>query len=285
MHANAFDTAVVASRFLQISVDQVIIAFVGHGFVSAGDQFSIHAFAVFHGVNFFVAQGRSGLVRHAPNPAVFIINGYKGMAIEGVVTVGWNHGVPRHDPLRDSPVVGAGFGISSRANQEATTGLLDLKEGLFVALEFGAFGAFVQGVGVQLAAVQKRHMARINAPFHGLQVVGFLQPFGDVAVGTGHQIPFEFGQRRLLTCISHVGPYHATLLNTGVGPELDALTVAAVGCLGGDIDALTVHVVFPAMVGATDTVLFIASKPQGDASVGAKLVNQADTAIGVSKCQ
>src|SRR5262249_32937610 len=100
-----------------------------------------------------------------------------------------------------------------------------------------------------------------------------------------HQRPFEARQWRLQLGWPPIGPDHVAKLDARVRLELDPLAVAALFRLGRHIDALTGHIVFPAVIRAAQPALLVASKPERDAAMGAELVHQADAALRVAEGQ
>ena len=72
-------------------------------------------------------------------------------------------------------------------------------------------------------------------------------------------------------------------LTSGIAPQLDLPAEAALPLvrLGRDLDALAVHVVLPAVVGAPQPGLLVAAEPQRHAPVRAELVHQAVSPLGV----
>ena len=141
----------------------------------------------------------------------------------------------------------------------------------------------MQRVGGQLAAVQPRYMARINAAFHRLQVVVFLQPLGHITLRVGDHGPLELGRRRHVGGRPHIGPDDAAALDAGIGLQLDPGAQIAARGLGGNLNALARGVVFPAVVGAADAALFIATEPQRHTPVRAELVDHAQASGAVAK--
>jgi hypothetical protein len=127
-------------------------------------------------------------------------------------------------------------------------------------------------------------MAGVNATFQGLQPIAGLQTLGHVRVRQRQGGELPLGQSRLTLWWAHVNPNHATTFNHGVGLELDAIGVAAVR-LGGHLDALACDVVFPTVVRATDSALFVSAKPQRHTTVCAKLIDQTQTTFGVTESQ
>src|SRR6266852_2507842 len=141
----------------------------------------------------------------------------------------------------------------------------------------------MEWVGGQIAAVQERNMARIDAALDRLQVVALLPAFGGDAVRRGQMHPLEVRQRRLFRRRAHVSPDDAAQLHARVRLELDALAYAAFFRLGGQVHALAVHVVLPPVVRAAQPALLVAPEPQRHAAVGAELVDDADAPFAVAE--
>src|SRR5262249_8097327 len=88
---------------------------------------------------------------------------------------------------------------------------------------------------------------------------------------------------RLLVRRAHIGPQHRPALHQRIGLELDLLAEAALARLGGDVDALPGHVVFPAVIGAAQAGLLVAAEPERHATVGAEFVDQSVSALAVAE--
>ena len=146
-----------------------------------------------------------------------------------------------------------------------------------------ALGALEQRIGAEVAAMQEGDVARIDPALHGLQPVAFLQALGDEGLIGRNGREFPFRQRRLLVGRAHIGPQHRPALHQRVGLELDLLAEAALARLGGDVDALAGHVVFPAVIGAAQAGLLVAAEPQRHAAVGAEFVDQTIPAVAVAE--
>src|SRR5256885_16986526 len=134
------------------------------------------------------------------------------MAVERVAGVGRNEGVPRHDPLRDPPVIAAGIRIAPRANDQAASRLEDVEGGLRGFRELRARGVPMEWVGGQIPAVQERNMAGIDAALDRLQVVALLPPLGGDAMRRWQMHPLEVRQRRLFRRRGHGGSDYAAPL-------------------------------------------------------------------------
>ena len=221
--------------------------------------------------------------RHGPRHAVVIVHRHPGVAVRGLALVGRDQRVPGHQPLRDAPIVKARIGIAPRADQQAAGRFENVEHGIGAARVFGAGGVPVQRIGIEIAAMQERDVARIDAALHRLQVIALLPALGDEALRRLEIDPFERRQRRLFGRRAHIGPDHAAELDARIGLELDLLAEAACGRLRGHLDALPGHVVFPAVIGAAQAVLLVAAEPQRHAAMGAEFVHQAEPALRVAK--
>ena len=197
-----------------------------------------------------------------------------------------DHGEGRHHPLGDAPVVVAVLGVPARADVEPAGALDDLEHRLHVAHVVGvALGALEQRIAVELAGVQERDVAGIDAAFHRLQPVRFLEALRHEAVARRHHGELPLRQRRLLLGRTHVGPQHAAALDQRIGLQLDLLAEAALARLRRHLDALAGVVVLPAVIGAAQPVVLVAPEPQRDAAVGAELVGQRIVALRVAPGQ
>src|SRR5207247_1315235 len=227
LHGEALDAVVVAAALLFGAIDQVIVAAVGHGTERPGYQLGMNAVAVLDELDVLRGYGMLGMKRHRPRHAILVVHGHPSMAVERVAGVGWNEGVPRHDPLRDPPVIVAGIRIAPRADEQAAGRVDDVEAGLRGFRELRARGVPMERVARQIPAVQERNMAGIDAALDRLQVVALLPAFGGDAMRRGQMDPLEVRQRRLLRRRAHVGPYDSAQLHARVGLELDALAHAA----------------------------------------------------------
>src|SRR5438552_11680840 len=140
----------------------------------------------------------------------------------------------------------------------------------------------MEWVGGQIPAVQERNMAGIDAALDRLQVVALLPAFGGDAMRRRQMHPLEVRQRRLLRRRAHVGPDDAAQLHAGVRLELDAAAYAFAR-LGGQIHALAVHVVLPAVVRAAQPALLVAAEPERNAAMRAEFVDDADAPFAVAE--
>jgi len=75
----------------------------------------------------------------------------------------------------------------------------------------------------------------------------------------------------------------AALVPHGISGKPDVVLESARRIFGGHVDASSFDVVLPAMVGATESVLFIASEKKIGAAVCAKAIDESYAAGGVAK--
>src|SRR5262249_15894910 len=126
-------------------------------------------------------------------------------------------------------------------------------------------------------------MAKIDAVFHRLQIVAFLQPLGDETLRWIDLGPLQRRRRWLHGGWTHVSPHDSGFLDAGVRLQLDVLAKAALFGLGRQVDALPGHVIFPAVIGAAQAAFLILAEPERDAAMCAKLVDQADAPFTITK--
>src|SRR5262245_31363137 len=81
----------------------------------------------------------------------------------------------------------------------------------------------------------------------------------------------------------HVGPHDPRLLNAGVGLQLDVLAETRLLLLRRKIDTLPGHIVLPAVIWAAQPALLILPKPERDAAVRAKFIDQTNLSLAVAK--
>ena len=120
----------------------------------------MYAGAALHGRAFGVCQSTGRVIVKTPSPTGMVIDGHPKMAMHGVVTPRWYHGVVGHEPRGDAPVVLVVFRIAARANVQTTGGFGHFKDRTQIAqVVLIALGALEQRIGVQAATVQKGNMA------------------------------------------------------------------------------------------------------------------------------
>src|SRR5204862_4474776 len=68
-----------------------------------------------------------------------------------------------------------------------------------------------------------------------------------------------------------------------IGPEPDLPAKSGRFRLGGDLDALSGHVVFPAVIGTAQSALLVAAEPERHAAMGAELVDQPEPPLRVTE--
>ena len=265
-------------------VHQVIIGFVLQRNEGAGHVLHMDAGTVMHGFLFALAQIAARVIVDAPGPAVLVIDRHPGMRAQRMIGARRNDGVPGHDPGRDAPVVAVFLGLATCAHQQPAAVFGDIEFHFQVALVvFVALGADKQRIGIECTGMQEGDMRGIDAAFHRLQVIDFLEALGHIALRRTHMGPFDGRWCRLQFRRAHVGPDDVTQFDARIALELDATGHAAVGRLGGNLDALAAAIKFPAVIRAAQSVFFIATKPQRHTAMGAKLVDEIDLAAAVAK--
>ncbi len=197
------------------------------------------------------------------------------------------YGHARHDPLRDAasntlPPLAARRAPMSSPPALSTTSKCGrgVAEIILISLR-----SSMQRIDLELATVQPRRMARIDAAFQCLQPVALLQALGNVALLGRHGSEFPFRRWRLQFRRSHIGPQHVAAFRQRIGLELDLLAEAAFRGLRGHLDALPGHIILPAMIGAAQAIFLIAADPKRGAAMGAELVDQRIAPRGIAPSQ
>ncbi len=134
--------------------------------------------------------------------------------------------------------------------------------------------------------VQKAKVRRVQRAFHRLRPVALLQALGDEAVRGRDDAKFELRQLgRLVLWRPQIGPHQVAKFARGVGLDADfAVVIGAFGHIG-QFHTLAGHVVFPAVVDAANSAIFIAAKKQIRTPMRALGLDQADAALCVAKRQ
>ena len=132
-------------------------------------------------------------------------------------------------------------------------------------------------------AVQYGCVGGVNSPLQGLQPVAYLPVFGYMTVGFRYLRPLKIRRRRPFARLAHIGPDDAALLQCRVGGNAYFTGIVAARRFVHHIQAVAVYVELPTVVHAAESALFVASQEQGGQPVGAGLVQQPDTALGISK--
>src|SRR5690349_12039870 len=284
LHCDPVDPGRRVPVALRFAIEQVIVRLVGERNESAWHVFDVNALAVLHCRDFRFRQRALGMIVDAPGPAIFIVDRHPGMRTQGMAGAWRNDRVPGDDPGRYPPIVFVPVGIAPGADQQSAGKLLDLEQGHAVLLVVDvALRTFEQWILVELRSVQPRHVTGIDAAFHRLQIVAFLQTLGDQALRRIHLGPLQRGWRRLHARRAHIRPDDSGLLDARVGFQLDVLAEAAFFRLRGQVNALPGHVVFPPMIRAAQSTLLVLPKPERDAAMRAELVHQADAALAVAE--
>src|SRR5262245_62564499 len=100
----------------------------------------------------------------------------------------------------------------------------------------------------------------VDAAVDGLDKVVLLVVPRDETVRFRNPGPLKFRQLRDVILWSHVGPQDPRFLPHGISGKPDVVLESARRVFRGHIDASSFDVVLPAMVGAAESVLFIASE-------------------------
>jgi hypothetical protein len=244
----------------------------------------VHAAAILQVLPFLGGQRLVDVEVDAPGPAVVVVDGHPHVAAEHVVAERRDQREPREDELRDAPVERIGLAVAAAEQREPALVPLDLEDDVAVGLDVVVgLGALVERVVVDLELVHEAHVRGVDAAFHGLQVVAFLQPLGHEHVALGQVGPFDAGWLGLLVLRAHVGPDDAGALDARVAGDGHALAhLRLVGRLR-HVDALAVDVELQAVVAAAHAVVFVAAVVERHAAVRAELADEAGAAFAVAE--
>src|SRR5207248_9152068 len=94
LHRETPDAVVVTAALLFGTINQVIVAAVGHRTERSGYQLGMNAVSVFVELDMLFGYGVSRMKRHSPRHAIFVVNGHPRVAVERVAGVGRNERVP-----------------------------------------------------------------------------------------------------------------------------------------------------------------------------------------------
>ena len=215
---------------------------------------------------------------------MLVVDRHPGVRSERMPRPRGNDRVPGHDPGRDAPIVFAVLRLAPRADEKAALEIHDFEDRHAVLqVVLVALAALEKRIGLELARMQEGHVARIDPPFDRLEVIGLLQALGNEAPIGRHPHPFELGRRGLELRRPHVDPHHVAPLDRWVGLQLDPLAHSRFLGLRGQVHALAVHVVFPAVVGAAQAALLVPAEPQRHAAVRAEFVDHADAPLTIAE--
>src|SRR4029434_7936825 len=126
-------------------------------------------------------------------------------------------------------------------------------------------------------------MHSVDAAVNGLDKVVLLVVPRDETVRFRNPGPLKFRQLRDLIPGSHVGPEDPRFLPHRISGKLDGVLESARRIFRGHVDASSFDVVLPAMIGATESVLFIAPEKKIGAAVSTKAVDESYAPGGVAK--
>ncbi len=131
--------------------------------------------------------------------------------------------------------------------------------------------------------MQKAEMRGVDVAFERLQPVAFALGEGDLQFALGQQRGFDPRQRRGLGALAHIDPDEAVALGDLVGLGPDLFLVVLMRRRVRHVDAIAVHVEFPAVIDAAEAVLLVAAEEQRGAAMRAAVIHDADPAGAVAK--
>src|SRR5258708_5402976 len=126
-------------------------------------------------------------------------------------------------------------------------------------------------------------MRSIERAFDALYPVAVLPLLGDVATAGWDQPDFELRQLRHGLVRPHIDPDHAAPLAHWVGEELDRVLVGRFRWRSRQVDAVALDVEFPAVKGAPQAALLVATEIEIGAAMRAMLFDDTDAAIGIAE--
>jgi len=283
LHGEAEHAAVRALLLLRHAIDQIVVVLVGKRTESDGIAGRVNAPARVQVRALLPGQRLARVEIDAPGPATVVVDGHPDMAAQRVFAEWRDQREPREQPLGDAPVIRIRFAVAAAVQRQAERVLLDVEHDVAVGLDVVVgLGALTQRIDIDLVAVHVRHVAGVDAAFHGLQVIGFLQPPGHVDMAFRQAAPLHLGQAGLGLGRPHVGPDDGTALDARIG--LDAHAAAALR-RRRHIHAFAQAVELQAVIGAADAVLFVAAEVQRHAAVRTELVDQPHLPAAVAECQ
>src|SRR5262252_5082230 len=120
-------------------------------------------------------------------------------------------------------------------------------------------------------------MRRINRAVDGLCPIAALEALGRSTLAGGQRRPLEVRRLGGKVARAHVDPHHAATHSGSVGYAfcLGLEQLAAFG-LRGNVDAIALNIIFPAMVDASQPAFLIASIEQMRAAMRAVGFNDTD---------
>src|SRR5262249_55441388 len=181
----------------------------------------------------------------------------------------------------EPPVIRIGLTVAAAVERQPEGRTLDLEDHVAVGLDvLVPLGALVQRVLVHLEAVHVGYVAGIDAAFHRLKVIAFLQALRDEHVARRQIAPLDRGGRGLLALRSHIGPDDAGALDAWIA--FDPHVLAGLR-RRRHVDALPVDRKLQTVIGAADAVLLVAAEVKRGAAVRAEFIDEPDLALGVTE--
>ncbi len=131
--------------------------------------------------------------------------------------------------------------------------------------------------------MQKAEMRGVDVAFERLQPIAVTLSQGDVAVvRLGHgRLDIRQGRRRC--ALSHIDEHQAAALGGLVCGRLYARGISGLVRQVRLIEAIAVHVEFPAVISAANAVVLIAAQEQRGQTVRAQMIHDADAAAGIAE--
>src|SRR5579859_3692661 len=123
-------------------------------------------------------------------------------------------------------------------------------------------------------------MARVDSALDGLCPIVLLQTFGYEHVLSRNQRPLEVLHLRHSLRRAHIGPDTTTRFSCGVSPQPDLVFETQITGFVGHVDALPTCVVLPAVIGAAEAFLLVASPEEMRVAMGAVRRREPDRAGG-----
>src|SRR5690242_9136290 len=131
--------------------------------------------------------------------------------------------------------------------------------------------------------MEKRHVTGIDFAFDVLEIIAVLKSLVYVDVILWNQRPLELRQFRHNLLRTHICPDHTASFAGWIGRLTDLLFEAALDRLVRHINALAIHIEFPAVINAAQPVLFVAAEKQRCAPMRTVARQKSHFAVGIAK--
>ena len=208
-------------------------------------------------------------------------------------------GVIGHQELRDAPVEIGSVGLAAPADHEADVmaqhlelrpGIVlhpaDAIVGLRLVRQRGLAHRRAQLVGVgRHHLVQEREVRGVDAAFEALHPVAVLPLLGDVAMARRHEPELDLRQLRHVFLRAHIDPDQVGPFAHRIGEQLDRVLVRGLRRRGRQVDAVAVDIELPAVEGAAQPAILVASVIEIGAAMRTMRLDDADLSVGVAKGQ